>query len=324
MSENPEWALPKAIQINTQTLDFDLYRAMDSLVLIRMEAFEDGLTADTLGTERNGYGVVIKPNGLILTIGYLITEASKIWITTNQGVVLPAFTLAYDQTTGFGLIQALGSLEVPPLEMGSSCDVQIPQTVYALGHGGLAHSMTTQIIAKQEFVGFWEYLIDDALYTTPAHPHWCGAALVNDRGQLIGIGSLLVQQESKGEVVECNMFVPIDLLKPILDDLIEQGKSKAPPRPWLGMFTVEAEGQLIISFVTPGSPAEKAGIKDGDQVVKVNNKRVFTLSQLWKNIWSLGQAGVKVPLSLAREGELITITPTSVDRNTLLKKPILH
>jgi S1-C subfamily serine protease len=324
MSEHQEWALPKSIQIKPKTLDFDLNQALDSLVFIRMEAFEDGLTAATLGTERNGYGVVISPDGLILTIGYLITEASKIWITTNKGVVLPGFTLAYDQTTGFGLIQPLGSLETPHLEMGTSALSDIPQKAYALGHGGLAHSMETQIIAKQEFVGFWEYLVDNALYTTPAHPHWCGAALVNERGELIGIGSLLVQQESKGEVVECNMFVPIDLLKPILDDLIQLGKTKAPPRPWLGMYTVEAEGQLIISFITPGSPAEKAGIKDGDQVIKVNEKRVFTLSQLWQTIWGLGEAGVKVPLSLARDGELISITPTSIDRNTLLKKPVMH
>ena len=148
--------------------------------------------------------------------------------------------------------------------------------------------------------------------------------MVDARGQLIGIGSLLVQQESKGQVIECNMFVPIDLLKPILEDLIRQGKTNAPPRPWLGMYTVEADGQLIISFITPGSPAEKAGIKDGDQVIKVNGKRVFTLSQLWQTIWDLGEAGVKVPLSLARDGELISITPTSIDRNTLLKKPIMH
>jgi S1-C subfamily serine protease len=324
MSEQPEWALPKSIQINTQSLDFNIYQALDSLVFIRMEAFEDGLTANTLGTERNGYGVVISPDGLILTIGYLITEASKIWITTNKGVVLPGFTLAYDQTTGFGLIQPLGQLDVPHLEMGSSASVEIPQKAYALGHGGLAHSMETEIIAKQEFVGFWEYLVENALYTTPAHPHWCGAALVDARGQLIGIGSLLVQQESKGQVIECNMFVPIDLLKPILEDLIRQGKTNAAPRPWLGMYTVEAEGQLMISFITPGSPAEKAGIKDGDQVIKVNGKRVFTLSQLWQTIWDLGEAGVKVPLSLARDGELISITPTSIDRNTLLKKPIMH
>ena len=159
MSEHQEWALPKSIQIKPKTLDFDLNEALDSLVFIRMEAFEDGLTAATLGTQRNGYGVVISPDGLILTIGYLITEASKIWITTNQGVVLPGFTLAYDQTTGFGLIQPLGSLGAPHLEMGSSALSEIPQKAYALGHGGLAHSMETQIIAKQEFVGYWEYLV---------------------------------------------------------------------------------------------------------------------------------------------------------------------
>jgi S1-C subfamily serine protease len=324
MPDHQEWALPKSIQIKPQTLQFDLNAALDSVVFIHMQAFEDGLTADTLGTERNGYGVVISPEGTILTIGYLITEASKIWITTNQGVVVPGFTLAYDQTTGFGLIQPLGTLGCPHLEMGSSASLDLPQKAYALGHGGLAHSLETEIIAQQEFVGFWEYLIEGALYTTPAHPHWCGAALVNSSGQLIGIGSLLVQQESKGQVVECNMFVPIDLLKPILSDLLSTGKTQQAARPWLGMYTVEAEGQLMISFITPGSPAETAGIKDGDQVVKVGEERVFTLSQLWQAVWKLGDAGVKVPLSLARDGELITITPISVDRNTLLKKPLLH
>jgi S1-C subfamily serine protease len=324
MSEHQEWALPKSIQIKPKALEFDLQPALDSLVFIHMEAFEDGLTANTLGTQRNGYGVVISAQGTILTIGYLITEASKIWITTNKGVVVPGFTLAYDQATGFGLIQPLGALECSHLEMGSSDTLELPQKAYALGHGGVAHSMETQIIAQQEFVGFWEYLIEDALYTTPAHPRWCGAALVDTLGRLIGIGSLLVQQESKGEVVECNMFVPIDLLKPILNDLINTGQTSAAARPWLGIYTVEAEGQLIISFITPGSPAEKAGIKDGDQVVKVGLDRVFTLSQLWQAIWKLGQAGVKVPLSLARDGELIHITLTSVDRNSLLKKPMMH
>ena len=205
MSEPQQWAFPEALQPKLQEIQFDLARALDAMVLVRSEIPADGHTASTLGTERGGYGVAIRDDGLVLTIGYLINEASQIWLTSNRGSVVPGYRLAYDQATGFGLIQPLGKLDVTHLARGRAADLKVGDTVFALGHGGLGHALKTQVLEKREFAGSWEYLLDEAIFTTPAHPQWGGAALLDSQGHIVGIGSLLVQQEVNGEAVHANM-----------------------------------------------------------------------------------------------------------------------
>ena len=303
---------------------FDLGRAFDAVVLVRAEVPEDGMTAATLGTERGGYGVVIREDGLVLTIGYLITEATQIWLTTNRGAVVAGYPMAYDQATGLGLIQPLGKLDAPFLRRGSAAEVQVGDSVFAIGHGGSSHSLKTKLIGKREFAGYWEYALDEALFTAPAHPQWGGAALLDAQGDLIGIGSLLVQHEAKGQSIHANMFVPIDLLNAILDGMLKTGRSPHPPRPWMGMSTQDPEGSLVVAKLSPGGPAERAGVRVGDQVLGVGEARVNGLIEFFRTVWQLGAAGVEVPLMLARGGDVLRIRVTSGDRNDYLKKPRLQ
>jgi S1-C subfamily serine protease len=324
MSENPAWSFPESVQPNPEQTQFDLERALEAVVLVRAEIPEDAYSASTLGTERSGYGAVIREDGLVLTIGYLISEASQIWLTTNGGTLVAGYPLAYDQATGFGLIQPLGKLGVPHLERGVAADVKVGDSAFVIGHGGRAHSLKTQIIAKQEFAGYWEYVLDEALFTAPAHPQWGGAALLDAQGNVIGTGSLLVQQQLNGEDVHVNMFVPIDLLHPIFDAMLKTGRSPHPPRPWLGMSTQDPGGKLVVSRLSQGGPASKAGIRVGDQVLSVGATNVQSLAEFFRVVWRLGNAGVEVPLTVSRGGEMLHISVKSGDRNDYLWKPKLH
>jgi len=326
MSEPQDWAFREPLQPTPDETQFDLARALDAMVLVRTEVPADGYTAANLGTERGGYGAVIREDGLILTIGYLVTEATQIWLTTNRGAVVAGYPLAYDRATGFALVQPLGKLEAPPLRRGLASGVNVGDAAVVIGHGGRAHALKTQIIAKSEFAGPWEYLLDEALFTTPAHPQWGGAALLDEEGDLIGIGSLLVQQEVNGEPVHVNMFVPIDLLDPILDGMLQTGRSPHPPCPWLGMRAQEqdAEGKLVVGRVAAGGPAERAGIEAGDIVLGVGTHRAHSLAELFRAVRRLGPAGVEVPLMIARAGEVLRFAVKSADRDDFLKKPNLH
>ncbi len=324
MIEPANWAFPAALQPSPDETAFDLGAALDAAVLLRTEIPEDAFTAPILGTERAGNGVVIRDDGLVLTIGYLITEAESIWISTNRGTVVQGHALAYDQATGFGLVLPLGQLGVRPLARGTAASVKTDSPVIVIGHGGRAHSLKAKIVAKREFAGYWEYVLDEALFTAPAHPQWGGAALVGEDGKLLGIGSLLVQEAFGGKTVDGNMFVPIDLLTPILDDMLASGRPARPPRAWLGLYIAEMEGRLVVGGLAPGGPAEKAGLQLGDLLLEVAGERLAGLAALFRKIWSCGPAGSEVPLTFSRRGATSTVRTRSADRNDFLKKPRLH
>jgi S1-C subfamily serine protease len=324
MAESSEWVFPENLQPSAEAVHFDLDAALDSVLMLRAEIPEDAFTAGILGTERVGNGVVIRDDGLILTIGYLVTEAERIWLTTNDGKVVAGHPLAYDFVTGFGLVQPLGRLAAPAIPRGSAQSCSVGGEVIVIGHGGRPHALKARVIAKREFAGYWEYVLDEALFTAPAHPQWGGTALVGQDGLLCGIGSLLVQEMVGDEQIQGNMFVPIDLLEPILGDLLRQGQAGRPPRPWLGMYTTEAQGRLVVAGVANGGPAERAGVQQGDFVLEVAGQRVSSLADLFRKVWRLGAAGVEVPVTLARKATPLTVRVRSADRGDFLKKPRMH
>ena len=324
MSALTQWAFPESLQPKAAETQFDLARALDAVVLVRAEIPADGFTAGTLGTERGGYGVAIREDGLVLTIGYLITEASQVWLTTNRGGVVAGYPLAYDQATGFGLIQPLGKLDATHLGRGLASDVKVGDAAFVIGHGGRKHALKTRLVGKREFAGYWEYLLDEALFTAPAHPQWGGAALLDAQGELIGIGSLLVEQEVNGESMHTNMFVPTDLLAPILEAMLKTGRSQHPAHPWLGLYAQEQEGKLVVGQLASQGPAERAGVRAGDEVRGVDAQRAQGLAGLFRAVWRLGPAGVEVPLTIVRGGDVLRITVKSADRSDFLKKPNLQ
>jgi S1-C subfamily serine protease len=285
---------------------------------------EDAFTAQTLGTERAGSGVLIRDSGLVLTIGYLVTEAESIWLSTADGRATPGHALAYDQETGFGLVQALGRLGLPAIELGRSSEIE-PGDPVILAGGGRRQSVRASIIGKQEFAGYWEYLLGDAIFTAPAHPFWGGTGLIGRDGRLLGIGSLMVQQVTERDTVrDINMIVPIDLLKPILQDLLTFGRQNKPARPWLGIFSAERDGKVVVADVSARGPAAAAGIREGDVIWAVRDQSVTSLADFYRKVWASGAAGTEIPIEVVRDGRTVWVRIKSVDRASLLKTPRLQ
>lgn len=318
-----EWKVPPANQPRIGDYGFDLDRALASVVGLHSIIPSDAFTAETLGTERAGNGVIID-DGLVLTIGYLITEAEAVWLHVGDGRVVQGHALGFDSVTGFGLVQALGHLDLDPLPIGSSNPAKVGDRVVMGGVGGRTRSVASQIAAKQEFAGYWEYMLDEAIFTHPAHPNWGGAGLISDRGELIGIGSLQLEREREGKPEHVNMVVPIDLLKPVLEDLRKFGRVNKPARPWLGMYTTEVDDRVVIVGVSAKGPAARAELKAGDVILAINGEKITSQAGFYRKLWALGPAGVDVPLTVHHEGVTFDVVLASTDRARLLKAPRLH
>jgi S1-C subfamily serine protease len=323
MASLVEWKVPQAVQPRAEDYSYDLERTLSSVVGLHSIIPPDAFTADTLGVERAGNGVLID-DGLVLTVGYLITEAETVWLHFGDGHVMQGHALGLDQETGFGLVQALGKIDLPALEIGFSKSADVGERVVVGGAGGRTRSLAGRIAARQEFAGYWEYVLDEAIFTYPAHPNWGGTALISGAGKLIGIGSLQLERARGGKNEHLNMVVPIDLLNPILDDLRKFGRVNRPVRPWLGLYSTEIEDKVVVVGIAPKGPAARAEIKTGDVVVAVNGDRISTLAGMYRKIWMLGQAGVEVPLTLYRDGVTFDVRVNSSDRAKFLKGPRLH
>jgi len=325
MPSASDWKIPQSVQPKPRDYAYDLDRALGAVVGVRSIIPGDAFSAETLGTERAGNGVLIRNDGLVLTIGYLITEAETIWLSLSDGRAVQGHVLGYDQETGFGLLQALAKLDLPELPLGQSTGVPVGEQVVVGGAGGRHHSVAAHVAARQEFAGYWEYVLDEAIFTTPAHPNWGGTAVIGPKGDLIGIGSLQLDQPREGGKTEhLNMIVPIDLLKPILDDLLTLGQRNRPPRPWLGLYATEVDDRVVVVGLSQRGPAKRSNLRTGDVVLAVGGQEVSDLAGLFRRIWSLGDAGVEVPLTIFREGQSLELRVASADRRRFLKSPRLH
>ena len=323
MSALTEWKVPPSAQPRSEDYPYDLERALSSVVGLHSIIPADAFTAETLGTERAGNGVLID-NGLVLTIGYLITEAQTVWLHLGDGHVVEGHALGFDQETGFGLVQALARVDLPVLPIGASKATELGERVVIGGAGGRTRSLAGRIAAKQEFAGYWEYVLDEAIFTFPAHPNWGGTGLISPQGKLIGIGSLQLERAREGRNEHLNMIVPIDLLPPVLDDLRKFGRVNKPARPWLGLYSTEVEDKVVVVGIAPKGPAARAELKTGDVILAVKGETVSTLAQFYRKVWSLGQAGVEVPLTLYRDSVTFEVRVNSSDRAKFLKAPRMH
>jgi len=341
MSESKEWALPPELRPDPGTLAYDLGAALGALVLLRAEVPEDAFTAGVLGTERLGHGALIDVGGrtLVLTIGYLVTEASTIWLTSHSGRVVQGHALGYDYASGFGLVLPLGRLDGAPLPLAT----QLPETgdeLVAAGHGGMAHALACRLVARREFAGYWEYLLDEALFTTPPLPLWSGSALLASDGALLGIGSLLTQATVPGRDVpvgapgdepggaardvHANMYVPVTAIAPQLQRLAETGSTGLPPRPWLGVYASEDDGDVQVAGLVARGPAHAAGLSLGDIIRAVGGLPVVSLPGFYRALWSQGEAGAAFVLQVERAGEALDLRVQSAARESFLKQPQRH
>ena len=284
-----------------------------SVVKLRSRAVADARSSATLGAQREGTGVVIDANGLVLTIGYLILEAETVELSTADGRSFPATVVGYDAATGFGVVRALGSLPIKPIKIGESSKVAARDQVLIVGFDGVAPAY---VVSRRRFVAFWEYLLDDAIYTAPATVNWQGAALIDREQRLLGIGYLAVPDAiGPNSQVPGNLFVPIDRLKPVLADLVARGRSSAPPRPWLGVYTQDVEGNVIVSRVAEGGPADQAPIRKGDVIVAIGGQTIKGQADFYSRLWASGEPGREIALDVLREGKLQRVTVKSTDRD---------
>lgn len=321
MATESDWKVPDALQPRPEDHAFDLDRALSAVVGLRVSVPADAFTAQTLGTERSGNGVLIRADGLVLTVGYLVAEAETVYLSLADGRAVPAHVVAFDHETGFGLVQALARIDLPPLPLGRSSTATVGERVVVGGAGGRPHSVAARIVARQEFAGYWEYVLDDAIFTSPAHPNWGGAPLINAAGEVIGIGSLQLQQ---GRGTFLNMIIPIDLLKPVFNDLQLLGRPNRPPRPWLGLYAAEMDERVLVVGMSEGGPSAKAGVQTGDVILAVGGVEPNDLAGFYRRVWEQGAAGTEVRLTVQRDGRTLEIPVRSADRSTFLKRPSLH
>lgn len=289
-----------------------------SVVKVRTKAVANARTLRSLGTQREGTGVVIDSDGLVLTIGYLIVEAETVELSTADGRAFPATVVGYDHPTGFGLVKSLRPLPIKPVQFGQSSSVAEREMVLVVGFDGVAPAY---VVSRRPFVGYWEYLLEEAIYTAPATVNWSGAALLNREGKLLGIGSLVVGDAMGAHTqVPGNLFVPIDLVKPLLGDLIATGKSSARPRPWIGVNTQEVQGNVIVTRVSPEGPAEEAAIRSGDVIVGVGGDAIKGQADFYGKLWKAGEAGIEIPLDVLRGGRVEKIVVKSIDRERYYRR----
>jgi S1-C subfamily serine protease len=298
-----------------------LVDAARAVVGVKVKALANARSAKTLGSERTGSGVLFAPQGLVLTIGYLILEADQVEVTTTKGVTVPASVVGYDHATGFGLLRPIVPLDMKPIRLGASEKVEsLDRMLVATGADEDSLSVAT-VVSKRQFTGYWEYLIDGAIFTTPPRPDFGGAALINKDGELVGIGSLFVMDAmSKGERLPGNMFVPIDLLKPVLDEMIATGRQKGGTRPWIGLNSIEEDGRLKVVRVSSDGPAEQAGIEAGDIVLSLGGKKIENQADFYRRLWSSGAPGVEVTLKVLKGSEVMDVKVRSIDRAENIRK----
>jgi S1-C subfamily serine protease len=295
--------------------------SLPAVVGLQTKIPADRRSAQTLGAEREGHGILIDDEGLILTIGYLIMEADIITITDINGRRLPATIVGYDYESGFGLVRTIVPPKVKPMAFGDSDTLGLRSEAYVAGLGGESASLRIKVAGRREFAGYWEYLLDKAIFTVPAYELWGGSALIGMDGSLLGVGSLHVQDAlgPGAPQIAGNMFVPINRLKPIFAELLDIGHLSTPPKPWLGVYTVEHMGQLAFGGIADGGPADRAGLNRGDILQALNGEALEDVADFYKKLWASGPAGVAVKLRLERDGDGFEVTVRSGDRGTYHK-----
>ena len=306
-----------------------MQRAQQAVLGVQAVAVEEARSARTLGRARQGSGVLISADGLVLTIGYLVLEAERVELLRDDGRPVPARVLGYDVATGFGLLQALAPLGLEPVPLGRA-DRLSPQEPLMVASGGDDGAVSVaQLVSRRPFSGYWEYHIDGALFTAPPRRDHSGAGLFNAAGELVGIGSLVVADAagtaeggSPGLRRSGNMFVPVDLLAPILADLRQQGFGAASQRAWLGLNCAEVEGRIRVLRVSDDSPADVAGLEVGDRILRIDGTEVQSLATLWQTLWAGGAPEREVSLLIERGDQQQTLKVYSVDRMKTLKRSL--
>ena len=311
----------ESVQPGSSNLPPAVMDVLPAVVGVQTTIPQSRRSAKTLGSEREGHGTIIDDEGLILTIGYLIMEADTVTITDNDGRELPATIVGSDYESGFGLVRTTVPPKVKPMRFGDSDRLALRGEAYVAGAGGEKAALKVKVAGRREFAGYWEYLLDNAIFTVPAYPLWGGSALVGADGSLLGVGSLLVQEAlgPGSPAFPGNMYVPINRLKPIFEELVETGGISTPPRPWLGLYTLEHMGELMIGGISDGGPADRAGLQRGDVLQALNGEVLDDIPDFYRKLWASGPAGTTIALRMERDNDAFEVKVRTGDRGTYHK-----
>jgi S1-C subfamily serine protease len=300
--------------------DAEAEATLSAVVRVQSRILPDARTADTLGKRREGSGILVR-EGYVLTIGYLVIEAESIEVTAASGASVPASLAAYDHASGFGLLRTAAPVAGRPLPLGDAAALGERDAAMVVGYGGRDALNLVYVVSRRPFSGSWEYLLDSAIYTYPPVQNWSGAALINARGELLGVGSLIVPDAGgPGTQSPGNLFVPVDLLRPVLDDLIAHGRAAGPVRPWLGVNAEEWRGRVFVARVSPEGPAERAGLRSGDLLLGVGEDEVGSLADFYRKVWARGPAGAEIPVRVLQGSRVRDVRVRSIDRLEYLRR----
>ena len=304
--------------------DAEAEATLSAVVRVQSRILPDARTAGTLGKRREGSGILVR-EGYVLTIGYLVIEAESIEVTAASGASVPASLAAYDHASGFGLLRTAAPVAGRPLPLGDASALAERDAAMVVGYGGREALNLVYVVSRRAFSGSWEYLLESAIYTYPPVQNWSGAALINARGELLGVGSLIVPDAGgPGTQSPGNLFVPVDLLKPMLDDLITHGRASGPARPWLGVNAEEWRGRVFVARVSPDGPAERAGLRSGDLLLGVGTDEVGSLADFYRKVWARGPAGAEIPLRVLQGSQVRDVRVRSIDRLEHLRRKPAH
>lgn len=293
-----------------------------SVLGLAAEIPPEARTAGALGTHREGNGVVIDGEGRVLTIGYLVLEAEQVRLTRYDGKEFAAHLLGYDADSGLAIVQAIGKLDVTPIPMGDASTLDVQDPVLVLTRSGLDAARSATVVSRRTFAGYWEYLLEGAIFTVPPERDYAGAALIDRDLRLVGIGSLYVENAAAEHLpLPGNLFVPADRVKTVFTDLVEAGRPRSRPRPWLGVNVAEQFGRVIVTRVTPHGPARESGLRPGDIILEVGGHKVEDVESFYRQLWSQGEAGVEVRLKLLQRSDIVRIAVTTRDRYGHYRSP---
>jgi serine protease Do len=309
-----------AAEASTDASYAALVDAANAVVGLKVKALPNARSNASLGAQRSGSGIVIR-DGLVLTIGYLVLEADTVEVVDSSDLTVPAAVVAYDHATGFALVKPLAPIKTAPIRIGTAKPVaQLDRMMIVTGGEEQTVSIAT-VVSKRQFAGYWEYLIDDAIFTTPPRFDHSGAALINKDGELVGVGSLFVMDAiTPGERMPGNMFVPVDLVVPVLDEMVRTGGQQGGRRPWIGVNSREEDGRVKVVQVNEESPADEAGIEAGDIILQVQGRPVTSLENFYTTLWSHGTPGTPVKLTLLHGVSLKEVTVNTIDRRDFMRK----
>jgi S1-C subfamily serine protease len=299
------------VPANSDKAPAHLQKIIPAVVGIHSKIPLDRPSVLTLGPLRWGSGVIYDPQGYILTVGYIVSDAAEIQVSLQDGRTVPARLVGVDAQSGIGVIKMEGEGPWPAAPLGDSTRAAVGDTTATLGVDSDKKLVVTQgsIQEIKRFAGYWEYMIDRALIVAPYNPSFGGSPLVNGRGEVIGVTSLRL-----GETPQVNLAIPIEYFIAVREELLAKGGLPSrPPRPWIGVYTVPTPQGLIVAGGSPTGPAAEAGFQRGDVIVRLNGQSVEGQEDFYQKLWQT-KVGDEIAIVVLRENKFEILKLKTVDR----------